>query len=174
MPRSVLDFRNIQQVSILSISKSGTYLGKHVYWKLYAIENFYRVLLHSILSVQITGKNWWSIAVDPDIQRKAKAFKGKYLKKPWHTTPGPNDIYYVYLTDLNKIALINSHLLVDIIPDIDQWIARIEQLQLPRNVIAHMNFPNNIDRKRIDVFYSDFKALFTSIQQNSKITLKIP
>lgn len=53
----------------------------------------------------------------------------------------------------------NSNLFLPLIPDIDQWMARIEQIRLPRNVVAHMNWPSQTDRQRIDVFYNDVRSL---------------
>jgi hypothetical protein len=48
----------------------------------------------------------------------------------------------------------------------------IEELRLPRNVIAHMNFPSKTEMKRIDVFYEDCLNLIALA--NTKVDLKIP
>lgn len=170
MPR-ITDFRARPQFSIENVPKSGLSLGKTTYWKLYAIENFYRIIIHSILSVQIV-KNWWPIATDVIIQNRAEDFRKKYIKKPWHGMPGQHLIYFITLHELNEIARVNSDLFIPVIPDIDQWIYKIEDLRLPRNVVAHMNFPNKIDRQRIDVIYKDFKALIEDIER--KVTLQVP
>ena len=60
----------------------------------------------------------------------------------------------------------NSNLFLPIIPEIDGWIARIEQLRLPRNVVAHMNFPSRTDQKRIDVFFEDSKVLVANLPKS--------
>ena len=170
MPR-IIDFRARSQFSIENIPRSGLSLGKTTYWKLYAIENFYRIIIHSILSVQII-KNWWPIATNLDIQNRAEDFRKKYIKNPWHSMPGQHPIYFTTLYDLNEIARVNSNLFIPVIPDIDQWIYRIEGLRLPRNVVAHMNYPNKIDQQRIDVVYSDFKTLAENIER--RVTLEAP
>lgn len=172
MPQGA-DFRNKPPFSIASLNRSGIFVGKNIYWKLYVIENIYRVIIHSVLSIQI-GSNWWTIAVDKKIQQKAQNFKQDYLKQPWHSIPGSHDIYYAQLYQLNEIARVNSHLFISLIPDIDLWIARVETLRLPRNIVAHMNFPNSTDKKRIDVLYNDFKNLLFSFPPTSRITAKIP
>jgi len=64
--------------------------------------------------------------------------------------PGRHDIYYVFLPDLNNIIRANSNLLLPVVPDIDNWMLRIEEIRLPRNIVGHMNFPNKPDRQRID------------------------
>lgn len=172
MPK-LIDFRNLSQFDPTAVSGSGRNVGKAVYWKLYAIENFYRIIIHSVLSVQINS-NWWPIATDTTIRRKARNFKRRYINRPWHTMPGSHFIYFIDLYDLNEITRVNSHLFVSLIPDIDQWILKIETLRLPRNVVAHMNFPNRIDRQRIGTIYEDFKALIAFIQQRTRVVLQIP
>jgi len=169
-----MDFRKQSQFSIEEVPKSGVYLGKRVYWKFYAVENFYRIIIHSILSVQIDS-DWWSIVTPPAIQRKAKKFKENYLKKPWHGAPGKHFIYFTDLNDLNEITRVNSGFFVPIIPNIDDWVLKIEDIRLPRNVVAHMNFPSKVDRQRIGVIYKDFKMLMRSIlDKEDLITLKVP
>ncbi|XOB42411.1 MAG: hypothetical protein ACKKMP_03570 [Candidatus Nealsonbacteria bacterium] len=173
MPR-IIDFRERPQFIIDDVPKSGSYLGKKVYWKLYTVENFYRVIVHSILSVQISS-DWWLIATPPPIQRKSERFKENYLNKPWHTMPGEHLIYFTDLNDLNEITRTNSGFFVPLIPTIDEWVLKIEDMRLPRNVVAHMNFPNKVDRQRIDTIYEDFKALMKDIgDKEDIITLKVP
>jgi len=140
------------------IDAAGKNIGGKVYWKLYAIENLVRVIVHSILTVQ-AGPNWWSITVNPFIQGNVGRRMADYVNRPWHSTPGRHDIYYAFLSDLSKIITANSHLFMPVIPDIDQWIARIEQVRLPRNIVGHMNWPSKTDRQRIDVVHSDLQHL---------------
>lgn len=140
------------------VDAAGKNVGQHVYWKLYAIENLVRVMVHSVLTVQIS-QNWWTVAVDRKIQGSVTKKKLDYASQPWHSTPGKHDVYYTFLSDLSKIMTANSHLFLPVIPDIHQWIARIEQIRLPRNIVGHMNWPHKTDRQRIDVFYSDLNQL---------------
>lgn len=97
----------------------------------------------------------------------------EYAGKPWHSTPGRHEIYYAFLSDLNKIITAHSHLFVPLVPDIDQWVARIEQVRLPRNVVGHMNWPSAIDRDRIDVFYADIQHLIGHLVAGG-VSLSIP
>jgi len=167
---SVNDFR-LSQFDVKAIDRCGQYIGRQIYWKLYAIENFFRVIIHSVLSVQM-HPNWWNSAVDTTIRVKAERFQQNYLKKLWHGKPGAHGIYYIDLRDLNEIIRANAHLFRPVIPDLDKWMLGIEELRLPRNVVAHMNFPSQTDKKRIDVFYDDCLSLVAFIQ--TKTGLKIP
>ena len=164
------DFR-LSSFNLPAVGNSGKLIGRQTYWKLYYIENIFRVLIHSVLSVQIPT-DWWVVAVDGEIQKKAVRFQDNYLKKTWHGKPGTHGIYYIDLRDLNEILRANANLFVPVIPDLDKWLIGIEELRLPRNVVAHMNFPSKTDIKRIDVFYEDCISLVTHVQ--TKIALKIP
>lgn len=152
------DFRSAAVFDLSRVDTSGRDVGRRVYWTLYAIENVMRVIIHSVLSSQI-GSNWWAAAVDASLQKKAQRFRSTCTLSPWHSSPGTHDIYFIDLADLNEIVRANSNLFPPIIPDVDQWMARIEQIRLPRNVVAHMNWPNQTDRQRIDVFYNDVRSL---------------
>lgn len=167
------DFRLKSLFSVAAVGSSGRSIGRRVYWKLYAVENIYRIVIHSILSAQI-GFNWWDLAVDQNIQAKVRGFRRRHSTRPWHSTPGTHDIYYTDLFELNEIARANAHLFVYLMPDIDQWLAKIESVRIPRNVVAHMNFPNSIDTKRIDVVCEDFKNLISSSSFATGISLQIP
>jgi hypothetical protein len=140
------------------LSAAGKNVGQQVYWKLYAIENLVRVMTHSVLTAQV-GTDWWTKTVDPGIRGNVQRRRADYTNQPWHSTPGKHDIYYVLLPELSRIITANSHLFKPLIPNIDAWIARIEQLHLPRNIVGHMNWPHRTDRQRIDVVYSDLHQL---------------
>ncbi len=171
MPK-VTDFRQLP-FDTGAITAGGKYIGRKTYWKLYAIENIFRIVIHSILSVQIPKPdNWWDVAVDDAIKQKAERFKMSYLRKTWHGKPGAHDIYYIDLKDLNEIIRANANLFDPVIPNLDHWMLGIEDLRLPRNVIAHMNFPTANDVKRIDVFYEDCLKLMSLVE--TKLSLLIP
>ncbi len=170
MPQDT-DFR-ASDFKIPSVESSGKFVGRTSYWKIYAVENFFRVIIHSVLSAQIDS-HWWSKAVRPHIQAQAQRFRQGYLRRPWHTSPGSHDIYYTHLSDLNDIMLTNKGLFLPLIPDVDRWIVQIEELRLPRNIVGHMNYPNRVDRKRIDVLHSDIRELIKHLE-GTGFVLQIP
>ena len=156
------DFRNLV-FSQVRVERCGKYIGRYNYWKLYAIQNILRVTLNSVLSSQI-GPNWWNVAVDPAVRRKATGVRANYARRPWHTPAGTHDIYYVFLPDISNIMRANSHLLKPVIPTINLWITRIDDIRIPRNLVGHMNFPNLLDRQRIDSLHRDIGSLISQMQ----------
>jgi hypothetical protein len=165
------DFREFK-FDPIRIDDSGKFVGRRVYWKLYCVENLIRVFIHSVLSVQI-NPDWWDIAVDPKIRKRAESFRQQYIQRPWHTIPGQHGIYYVFLSDLNNILRANSNLLLPLVPEIDEWMTRIEGIRLPRNIVSHMNFPNQPDCRRIDEVYSQIPALLAHLL-HSGLEIRIP
>jgi hypothetical protein len=167
----VRDFRNYSY-SRPRIERCGRYLGRNSYWKLYTIENVLRVVVHSVLSVQI-GPGWWNSAVGPRIIRDVNDTRARYARLPHHTSPGVHEIHYIYLSSLNNLIRSNSNLFLPIIPDIDYWIVRVEGILTPRNLIGHMNFPHLGDRQRIDELHRDIGTLLAQLQQ-ARIAIQIP
>ena len=170
MPVAV-DYRTLP-FNIARIGDSGKYIGRSAYWRLYAIENLMRLLVHSVLSAQISPA-WWAVAVDPKTDQKVQWVKRDYAKQPSRSSPGAHDIYYLFLPDLHKIVLANSHLFRPLIPDIDQWVLRMEDIRLPRNIVGHMNWLNTADEQLIDALYSDLRALIRKLSR-SGMSISIP
>jgi hypothetical protein len=168
---TIVDYRTLA-FTTTRVGDSGRYIGRAAYWKLYVIENVVRIVIHSVLSAQI-GANWWTVAVDPDTLRTVQRVRRSYTRRPWHTIPGKHDLYFVFLPDLIKIMQGNSHLFLPTIPDIDQWIVRLEQIRIPRNIVGHMNWLNSIDKSLIDTTYVDFKSLMKRLSA-SRLTITIP
>ena len=171
MAAATVDFRTLAW-DRAKLNSSGKDIGRKTYWRLFAIENLVRVLVNSVLFVQI-GPNWWAVGVDPDIKGRVLRFKADYALQPWHSTPGGHDVYYTQLPDLARIIRDNSHLFLPIVSDIDAWVARLDQIRLPRNIVGHMNWPSAADRRRIEAFHADFEALTRHVEA-SGIAMIIP
>jgi len=154
---AVVDYRTIP-FNLTNVGSSGKYIGDSIYWKLFAVENLIRVLIHSVLSAQY-GTHWWKVAVDSDLSEDVIRLQRYYAKQPRRTAPGRHEIYYVYLRDLNRIILTHIHLFRPLIADIDQLMTRIEEIRLPRNVVGHMNWLNILDKQEIDATYSELKRI---------------
>jgi hypothetical protein len=167
------DFRLAHDFDIDGVEKNGRFMGRSIYWKLYFVENVLRIIINSVLSAQISP-DWWKVAVAQKIQDEVEWVRLDYLKHREHTYPGRHGIYYVYLRNLGDIIRDNADLFAPLIPDIDDWVVKIEQVRLPRNIVGHMNFLSRRDQKRIDVLFGECKTLMNSLQSSGKLAMKIP
>jgi hypothetical protein len=165
------DYRGIS-FSAERIDRCGRYIGSNLYWKFYAVENTFRIVLNSVLTVQL-GVDWWDLAVDPDVARRSRRFRSTYEARPRHANPGQHDIHLLFLSDLTDIMRTNSHIFIPVISDADQWIATLEGIRVPRNLVGHMNFPNAYDLATIDHAYSRLPSLLTALAA-SNIPILIP
>ena len=165
------DFRTIP-LGITAIADCGRYAGRGPYWRLFSVENMVRVLVHSVLLSQL-GQNWWSLAVDPGTKGRVVNRRQDYAAEPHHSAPGTHDIYYLLLSELTRILLVNSNLFLPVIPDVHQWVARLEAIRLPRNVVGHMNWLHANDIQEIDGLYRDLRALLQSFPRQG-VNLVIP
>ena len=167
----VRDFRNAS-FRLDRIGRCGRHVGSKLYWKLYAIENTLRVVVNSVLTLQI-GANWWGVAVDPQVVSKASRFRAHYAARPRNTSPGAEDIHLIFLSDLTEIIRANSHQFLPLVADANNWIAALESIRVPRNLVRHMNFPNAFDKAAIDSAYSQLPSLIIQLQLNG-VPILIP
>lgn len=168
----IQDFRSFP-FSRPRVESCGRYLGHHTYWKLYAVENYLRVILHSVLSAQI-APDWLDQSIDAPTKRRVENLKRDYLKRGIHTSPGRHDIYYLYLSDLTKIMAATRNLVIKVLPDVDSWIVKIENARIPRNLVGHMNFPDLADRHRIDTLHRELGALMLRLEFRSGLKIEVP
>lgn len=167
----VRDFRKFAYQAA-RIDRCGRNVAGKAYWKLYAVENTIRVVVNSVLSIQI-GQQWWATAVNPSLIQKAQKRRSRYVAKPRHANPGSHDIYLIDLFDLTEILRINSHLFLPIVPETNQWLAALESVRLSRNLVGHMNFPNAFDRALIDSTYQQIPSLIARLHAHN-IPVAIP
>ena len=167
----IRDFRRFAFQPV-RVDRCGRHVAKTGYWKLYSLENTFRVIINSVLLVQI-GQNWWSTGVDPNTVRQAQRASRSYTARPRHATPGAHDIYLSGLFDLIEILRINSHLFLPIIPETDQWLSTLELVRSTRNLVGHMNFPNAYDRQIIDSAYQQLPTLIAHLTANN-VPIVIP
>lgn len=154
------------------VDRTAKSVGRGPFAQLYAAENVLRVVINSVLLVQ-SGPNWWLTGVDQRLQAQAATFAGRHAAKPWYSTPGPHGLYYLFMSDLAEIIRANGHLFRPLVPDVDLWLLKIEDVRLPRNVVCHMNFPTKIDQQRIGVFYNDVRGLASQLASGG-LALRVP
>ena len=168
----IQDFRN-SPFARPRVEACGRFLGHRSYWKLYSIENYVRVILHSVLSLQI-GPTWLDTSLDQKTKARVQQLKKDHLRRTVHTSPGRHDIYYLYLSDLTRIMAASRHLIAPVISDIDSWIVKMENVRIPRNLVGHMNFPNLSDRDRTDALHRELTALMQRLERQPGLKIANP
>jgi hypothetical protein len=132
-----------------------------VYPKYYVLENSVRVVIKRILE-KTHGKNWWKLKVANPVQVKVTERMQNEAKQPWHGKRGQHEIFYSDFGHLKKIIAHNWDDFEAIFPS-QAWIfQRLDELEHPRNVMAHHNPLSSQDLKRIDLYFSDWLALLKS------------
>jgi hypothetical protein len=129
-------------------------------------------VVNSVLTLQV-GNTWWGLAVDPKIIARAARFRSHYAVKPSNANPGLEDIHLIFLSDLTEILRANSHQFRPLIPDTDKWIATLEAIRVPRNLVGHMNFPNAFDKAAIDSASSQLPSLLGQLTGKG-VTILVP
>jgi hypothetical protein len=167
----VRDFRNYP-FQPRRIDRCGKDIGRKLYWKLYALENTIRVVINSVLLLQI-GQQWWATAVAPPVRNETRRRRTRAAAAPQHASPGPHDIYLVGLFELTEILRANSHLFLPIIPEANQWLVTLEGIRPSRNLVGHMNFPNAHDRNAIDGAYRQLPNLMARLSAH-QIPIEVP
>lgn len=167
----VVDYRTLP-FRFKSISDSGKHLGRGLYWRIYALENGVRIIVHSILAAQL-GTSWFALVADKKLKSKVLKVAGDYANHPVHATPGKHEIYYIFLPDLTKIISFNSNQFVPVIPDVNNWIIQLEGIRIPRNLVGHMNWPNPHDVGLIEAAYKDLKKIIQEVDSKG-IVIEIP
>jgi hypothetical protein len=165
------DFRRARVFAIPKVAANGRDIGKVIYWKLFVVENLVRVALHSVMSLEL-GAGWLEEVAGPDLKKKITWRREDYGDNPWNTKPGAHDLYYLDLKDLGELVRSHSHLFKPILTNIDHLVGEIERCRLPRNVVAHMSSPSEIDRKRIDVLHADISKAVEELA--SKVKISVP
>jgi len=129
-----------------------------VYPKYYVLENSIRVVIKRILENSY-GNLWWQTRVAKPVRDTVADRMKKEAKQPWHGKRAQHEIFYSDFGDLAKIIKKNWSDFEDFFPS-QPWVTqRLEELEHPRNVMAHHNPISHEDLRRIDLYFHDWVAL---------------
>lgn len=129
-----------------------------VYPKLYVFENSIRNVIMRVLRAK-HGKDWWAKCAPIDVQKTVAGRKAKETKTPWHGKRGTHELYYSNFGDLRDIITKNW---ADFEPIFlkQPWITqRLDELEPPRNIVAHNNPLAKQEENRVDLYFNDWIAL---------------
>jgi hypothetical protein len=129
-----------------------------IYPKLYVFENSIRNVIVRVLQAK-HGRDWWTKSAPAGVQKTVADRKRQEAKKPWHGKRGTHSIYYSNFGDLRDIITKNW---ADFEPIFlkQTWITqRLDELEPPRNIIAHNNPLSKQEENRVDLYFNDWIAL---------------
>ncbi len=167
------DYRDILTFDSNAVKESGKSISSSTYWKLFAIENYYRVVIHTILRGQ-HGEDWWSFVVSERWAERVQSLKESYISTAGHSPLGEHIIYHTTLWQLNEIVRIAADQFDPRIDDLDDLITKVEEILPPRNLVAHMNHIDREQKMKITFLYRFFKKLIKDLQEKHNLSLEIP
>ncbi len=143
-----------------SVARDAQEMAK-IYPIYYVIENSIRIVITRVLEKKY-GMQWWDTRAPRPVQQRVAERKNSEAKKPWHGKRGAHEIFYSDFGDLRVIIEKNWSDFSSLFPS-RQWITqRLDELEHPRNVLAHHNPVNKNDRKRVELYFHDWISLLGS------------
>jgi Swt1-like HEPN len=104
------------------------------------------------------GKDWWKTCAPPKVQTRVADRRAKEADTPWHGKRGTDDIYYSDFSNLGDIITKNWTEFAPIFVK-QSWITKLEELEAPRNIVAHNNPLSKQEETRVDLYFNDWIAL---------------
>jgi hypothetical protein len=127
----------------------------NVYPVLYVFENSVRNLVSQVMSAKYSDK-WWDQKVGSTIKKKVLGRIQKEHENRWHGKRGAHPIFYTDIEDLKSIITTNWQDFKDLFPS-QQWVsARIDEIEMSRNVVAHNNPLEKRDIQRLELYLGDW------------------
>lgn len=129
-----------------------------VYPKLYVLENALRSVIHRVLKSAV-GDDWWQKCAPPALKKTVDSRKAGESKKPWHGRRGAHEIYYSDFKDLRCIIIGQWPHFREIFGDQHRLSQQLDDLEHPRNIVAHNNPLKKRDLDRLNLHFGDLMDL---------------
>lgn len=126
-----------------------------VYTFFFCFENSARELVESRL-LEGLGQSWWEKGVPQATKKRVLDRRDRENANRWHQARGGSDIYYADFGDLCNIIVNNWPLFEDLFPSQDWVRARLDDLEMSRNVIAHNGILAEIEVNRMELYLRDW------------------
>jgi len=136
-----------------------------VYPMLYLLENALRYFIMSVLKENY-GEKWWEQRVSLSINRKVSKRLNKEGKNRWHSQRGSDRIFYTDFGDLHLIITKDWDEFKEFFPN-QEWIkARLDDIELSRNIIAHNNPLPSKEIQRFKLYFEDIRKQLSKTNLN--------
>jgi hypothetical protein len=144
-----------------SLISQSVRIGQESFPQLFILENSIRNVIIQKLGCAY-GKQWWNKAnirgVRDDVQRTID----KEKKYPHRQKRGSHPIYYSNFAHLKQIILNERKHFAGIIVDFKWFEVEMNEVYMPRNLLAHSIVIGEDDASRIRLFYRDWARLLES------------
>ncbi len=136
-----------------------------VYPMLYLLENALRYFITNVLKANY-GEKWWEQRVSSSINRKVNTRLNREGKNRWHSQRGSDRISYTDFGDLHSIITKNWDDFKERFPN-QGWIkARLDEIELSRNIIAHNNPLPSKEIQRLKLYFEDIRKQLSKTNLN--------
>jgi hypothetical protein len=126
-----------------------------VYPVVYVFENSVRSLILNIMKAKY-GDEWFEKKVSGKVQRRVKERIDNEDRNRWHGKRRSNPVFYTDIEDLESIIDSNWNDFRQFFPD-QVWVkAKIEEIEMSRNTIAHNNPLEDRDITRLKINLEDW------------------
>lgn len=132
-------------------------IGDESFPQIVVMENSIRALIEKTLSA--INPNWWVALVPPNVQRNVQRTIDKEKKFPYREKRGNRPILYCNFADLKEIIVANYPEFRNVIIDIEWFKAKMDEVYMARNNLAHSVLLSDDDISRIALFYRDWARL---------------
>jgi len=132
-------------------------IGDEPFPQIVVLENSIRNLIEKTLSA--IRPDWWIVLVPPNIQKIVQRILDKEKKYPYREKRGNSPILYCNFGDLKEIILANYSEFRTVIVDAEWFKAKMDEVYMARNNLAHSILLSEDDISRIALFYRDWARL---------------
>lgn len=132
-------------------------IGDEPFPQVVVLENSIRTLIEKTLFA--INPDWWTALVPPNIQKNVQRTIDKEKKYPYREKRGNRQIMYCNFSDLKEIIIANYTEFRNVIVDVEWFKAKIDEVYMARNNLAHSILLSDDDISRIALFYRDWARL---------------
>jgi hypothetical protein len=129
-----------------------------IYPMMFILENLMRYVVTSVLT-DAYNSDWWNEpnVVSNDIKKEVEKRKAQEGVNRWHYERGSHEIFYTNFGDLSSIISTNWSHFKPLFNKLGWIQAKLEEVELSRNIIAHNNVLPKREFDRIELCLGDLK-----------------
>lgn len=132
-------------------------IGEEAFPQVVILENSIRALIERTLSAK--NPDWWTELVPSKVKSNVQRTMEKEKKYPYREKRGDKPLMYCNFADLKEIIKENHPAFSAVIFDLEWFKAKMDEVYMARNNLAHSILLTNDDMARIALFYKDWARL---------------